>query len=157
MTRKASLAPAVVCGLLAVSFSSIALAGGGTKLQGKLQESDGGKVSMKVKFNRGAPSKITEIKVTNLPYMCTDGSTGSVDGKAGDANITYDADRQVFEFYGSYQAGPQTVISTSGDLSKNGKKASGGVQVAFPQQTPAGTVNCDTYSLGEKAGDFRAK
>ncbi len=110
MGRRTGLVLAIVCGILAVAFGSIALAGGGTKVQGVLKASSGrGRIAMVVKRRRTSPTRLTGIKVTNLPYLCTDGSSGYVSSKIGSAHIRFEAEEDEFRFDVSHQDGPRAL------------------------------------------------
>lgn len=157
MKSKAGLVVAVVCGLLAVGFGSIALAGGGTKVQGVLKGSNGkGKITMVVKRRRTSPTKLKNIRVTNLPYLCTDGNSGYVSSKIGSAHVRFEAEEDEFRFDVSHQDGPRAFTS-NGTVSKDGRKVIGGINVAFVQATLQGSQLCQTYALGITAGHFKAK
>lgn len=151
------------CILVALTGAAVASAGSSNvNVQGSIKDSDGGKVSMTIKVKKRAdgskiPSKATNIKLINVPYVCNDGSTGSMSGETGSAKITFDAEVSRYQLSDNDQAGPELLFAIDGIVSKDGRKVTGKASVAFAETTNGVTKICSTSDIGINAGAFTAK
>jgi hypothetical protein len=147
---------------LAVLFAANLALAATKRLEGPISGSDGGKVTLKAALSPGSEGgkkvmvvhTLSGITVTDVPYRCEDGSSGSISAKFGRTVVG-----DTLSFHADTQATPTMSVYITGKLSDQfAKKVTGQVRAEGAKVLPEGSkITCGTFELGSTAGTFVAK